>query len=161
MKGCDTFTMPEGLQAAGRIYPEERWSAEGSVSITKRTPIGALPMSGYSSIICPRDIDGFAEALNPSYAADLPDGRISRAVCDVDRARSPLRADKIACTQNRNLRGNSTLIIRSRCLGKNIASVFPKYVVCSRHPVSTKGALRPIVTKRGAGCGGRDDVVCA
>src|SRR5450755_1972921 len=30
-----------------------------------------------------------------------------------------------------------------------------------RHPASSRGALRPIVTKRGVGCGGRDDVVCA
>jgi hypothetical protein len=34
MKGCDTFTMPIGLQAAGRIYPGKMWAAVGSLSIS-------------------------------------------------------------------------------------------------------------------------------
>jgi len=32
VKGCDTFTVPEGLQAAGRIYPRRRCPVEEPVS---------------------------------------------------------------------------------------------------------------------------------
>jgi len=42
MKGCDTFTMPEGLQAAGRIYRGLKWRAKRSVSIIRRMTVGAL-----------------------------------------------------------------------------------------------------------------------
>jgi hypothetical protein len=42
MKGRDTFTVPRRAQAAGRIYPQERWRAEGSLSITRRVTVGAL-----------------------------------------------------------------------------------------------------------------------
>jgi hypothetical protein len=34
MKVRDTFTRPEGLQAAGRIYLLERWLADSWVSIS-------------------------------------------------------------------------------------------------------------------------------
>jgi hypothetical protein len=39
LKGCDTFTIPEGLQAAGRIYPHEGCPVEGSVSTTRHMTI--------------------------------------------------------------------------------------------------------------------------
>jgi hypothetical protein len=41
---------------------------------------------------------------------------------------------------------------------KYFTSVFQKSVVSSRHPASARGTLRPIVTKREAGCGGRGSV---
>jgi hypothetical protein len=44
---------------------------------------------------------------------------------------------------------------------KHFASVFPKSVVYSRHPASTKEGRIAIVTNVEAGCGGRDGVVCA
>jgi hypothetical protein len=34
VEGCDTFTMPVGLQAAGRIYRKRKWRTDGSVSTT-------------------------------------------------------------------------------------------------------------------------------
>jgi hypothetical protein len=44
---------------------------------------------------------------------------------------------------------------------KYFASVFPKSVISSHHPASTKEGRIAIVTNVEAGCGGRDDVVCA
>jgi hypothetical protein len=40
VKGCDTFTMPVGLQAAGRIYRNRKWRTNGSVSTTDRLTAG-------------------------------------------------------------------------------------------------------------------------
>jgi hypothetical protein len=40
MSGCDTFTVPQRVQAAGRIYPSERWPTGGAVSITRRMTAG-------------------------------------------------------------------------------------------------------------------------
>jgi len=35
MKSCDTFTVPRRAQAAGRIYPGERWAAARRASIRR------------------------------------------------------------------------------------------------------------------------------
>ena len=60
-----------------------------------------------------------------------------------------------ALTKIRSLGGISTRWRRPAALAENFTSVFRNSVLISRHPAPTGGALR-IVTKREAGCDGRE-----
>jgi hypothetical protein len=67
-------------------------------------------------------------------------------VCATSNARMPAMFDSPVVPKCR-----TRLSLRRRANQKHLLA----------HPASARGALRPIVTKREAGCGGRDDVVCA
>ena len=55
VKGCDTFTIPIGLQAAGRIYPGERWPALGSLSIACQLTTGHRWRPQWFVLAAPRE----------------------------------------------------------------------------------------------------------